>query len=155
MLALPGAREQLKPEALWEHDQGLQLTFAQFEKASQARTAFLHALLRQFEVVDVIALPAARVWPFPVAQRWPASIAGRNMDTYHRWMECTIYATLAGAPSISVPSGFDASGRWPMGLQLIARPRADAQLLRWAAAYETLIGDWLARRPPALSNAAQ
>ena len=155
VLALPGAREQLKPEAQWEHDQGLQLTFAQFEKTSQARTTFLHALLRQFEVVDVIALPAAQVWPFPVAQRWPASIAGRNMDTYHRWMECTIYATLAGAPSISVPSGFDASGRWPMGLQLIARPRADAQLLRWAAAYETLIGDWLARRPPALSNATQ
>jgi amidase len=151
VMAVPGAREQLKPEALWEHDQGQQLTFAQFDKASQARTAFLQALLKQFETVDVIALPAAQVWPFPVEQRWPREIAGRPMDTYHRWMESTIYATLAGAPCISVPSGFDASGRWPMGIQLMAKPRADAQLLRWAAGYETLVGDWLSRQPPTLS----
>jgi amidase len=154
-LVVAGTREHLKPEALWEYEQGQQLTFAQFEKASQARTAFLHALLRQFESVDVIALPAAQVWPFPVAQRWPETIAGRPMDTYHRWMECTIYATLAGAPCISVPCGFDASGRWPMGIQLIAKPRADAQLLRWAAGYEALIGDWLARQPPGLISAPQ
>ena len=148
VLALPGARAQTKPEALWEHDQGLSLSHAQFERASQVRTAFLHALLAQFESVDLIALPAAQCWPFPVGQRWPARIGDRRMDTYHRWMECTIYATLAGAPAISVPAGFDAQGRWPMGLQLIAAPHADAQLLRWVAAYETLIGDWLARRPP-------
>jgi len=154
-LAVPGTREFLKPEALWEYDQGLQLTFAQFEKASQARTAFHHALLKQFETVDVIALPGAQVWPFPVEQRWPQTINGRTMDTYHRWMECTVYATLAGAPCISVPSGFHASGCWPMGIQLIAKPRADAQLLRWAAAYEMLIPDWLARQPPVLSTAGQ
>ena len=69
------------------------------------------------------------------------------MDTYHRWMECTTYATLAGAPAISVPAGFHPAHRWPMGLQLIAAPRADANLLRWVAAYETTIGDWLAQRP--------
>lgn len=148
VLALPGAREQTKPEALWEHDQGSALNYAQFERASQVRTSFLHALLRQFDEVDLIALPAAQCWPFPVGQRWPGSIAGRSMDTYHRWMECTIYATLAGAPAISVPAGFDRRGRWPMGLQLIAAPRADLQLLQWVAAYETLIGDWLSHRPP-------
>ena len=152
VMAMPGARGLLKPEALWEHDQGQQLTFAQFDKASQARSAFLSALLKQFETVDLIALPAAQVWPFPVAQRWPHAIAGRTMDTYHRWMEATIYATLAGAPCISVPSGFDPCGRWPMGMQLIAKPRADAQLLRWAAGYEALIGDWLARQPPILTQ---
>lgn len=154
VMAMPGARDLLKPEALWEHDQARQLTFAQFDKASQARSAFFGALLKQFETVDLIALPAAQVWPFPVEQRWPHAIDGHPMDTYHRWMEATIYATLAGAPCISVPSGFDPSGRWPMGMQLIARPRADAQLLRWAAAYETLIGDWLARQPPSLSEPA-
>jgi Asp-tRNA(Asn)/Glu-tRNA(Gln) amidotransferase A subunit family amidase len=38
-------------------------------------------------------------------------------------------------------------------VQLIAKPRADAQLLRWAASYEAIIGDWLLRQPPALSTA--
>lgn len=150
LLLLPGARERLKPEALWEHDSGTQLSQARFMQASVERTRFLHQLLQQFERVDLIALPAAQVWPFPVDQRWPRAIAGRPMDTYHRWMECTVHATLAGAPAISVPAGFHANGRWPMGLQLVAAPRADAQLLRWAAAYETLIPDWLARQPSAL-----
>lgn len=147
VLALPGARERTKPEALWEHDQAQGLSQARFEQASQARTTFLHHLLHQFAEVDLIALPATQVWPFAVDERWPRAVAGRAMDTYHRWMECTVYATLAGAPAISVPAGFHPNGRWPAGLQLIAAPRRDADLLAWAAAYEHRIGDWLAQRP--------
>jgi Asp-tRNA(Asn)/Glu-tRNA(Gln) amidotransferase A subunit family amidase len=41
-----------------------------------------------------------------------------------------------GLPAISVPAGFHANGRWPMGLQLIGRPRDEAGLLRLAAGYE-------------------
>lgn len=70
------------------------------------------------------------------------------MDTYHRWMETTIYATFAGLPAISVPAGFHDNGRWPMGLQIIGRPRGDAALLELAAGYEKLIPELLARRPP-------
>ena len=69
------------------------------------------------------------------------------MDTYHRWMECTLYATFAGLPAISLPAGFHANGRWPAGLQLIGRPLGDAALLRVAAAYETASAELLARRP--------
>ena len=60
------------------------------------------------------------------------------MDTYHRWMEVVIYATLAGLPAINVPVGFGAAGL-PMGMQLIGRPRGDADLLRLVAAYETTL----------------
>jgi amidase len=70
------------------------------------------------------------------------------MDTYHRWMEVTLYATFADLPAISVPAGFDATGGLPMGLQLIGRPRADAALLRAAAGYEAISAALLARRPP-------
>ena len=68
------------------------------------------------------------------------------MDTYHRWMEVVIYATLAGLPALSVPAGFNDAGL-PMGLQLIGRPLGERALLNAAAAYEACIGDWLARRP--------
>ena len=61
----------------------------------------------------------------------------------------TLYATFAGLPALSVPAGFHANGRWPMGLQLIGRPQGDAELLRLAAGYEALVGEMLARRPPA------
>ena len=148
LLKRPGAsRAQIKAEALWEHDQGLGLHWMDFMRASEVRTAFHSHLLAMFERFDVLALPATQVWPFAIDQRWPQSIAGQQMDTYHRWMECTIYATFAGLPGISVPAGFHANGRWPAGLQLIGRPQGDADLLRVAAGYEAVSRALLARRP--------
>jgi amidase len=116
-------------------------------RASVARTAFHLQMVQMFDRHDVLALPTAQVWPFDAALRWPGEIAGRTMDTYHRWMEVTIYATFAGLPCISIPAGFGPDGL-PMGLQLIGRPRGDAQLLRIAAAYEVIAGDIVAARPP-------
>jgi amidase len=99
-----------------------------------------------FERFDLLVLPSAQVWPFPAEWTWPRQVAGRTMDTYHRWMEVVIYATLAGLPAMSVPVGFSDSGL-PMGMQLIGPPLGDLAVLNAAAAYETAIGDWLARRP--------
>lgn len=151
LLALPGGREKIKPEALWEHDGSLGMGFAEFMRASQVRTSFYQHLRSMFGRWDLLALPTAQAWPFPVEQRWPASIAGRPMDTYHRWMEVTIYATLAGTPAISVPAGFHPERGWPMGLQLVAPHGADAFLLRVAAAYESLRAAFIARRPPSIA----
>jgi amidase len=147
LMALPNARAQIKPEALWEYDHSLTLSYTDFSKASQTRTSFYHHLLSLFDNVDVIALPVAQVWPFALAQRWPQQIGERTMDTYHRWMESTIYATLGGLPAISVPAGFHATQPWPMGLQLMGRPQGDAALLQVAAAYEAASADLLAKRP--------
>ena len=149
----PAQREKVKPEAQWEHDQGREVSAEAFMAASVERTAFFQAMLGLFERFDVLALPSAQVWPFDKALRWPGEIRTARgvvaMDTYHRWMEVVIYATLAGLPAISVPAGFGPQGL-PMGLQLIGRPRGDFELLQLANSYEGAIGDWLAIRPPAL-----
>jgi len=146
-LALPGARDRIKPEALWEHDSEQGLSFDAFMHASMARTAFHSHMLALLARCDVLALPSAQVWPFDGQTHWPRQIAGRSMDTYHRWMEVTLYATFAGLPAISIPAGFDPQGRWPMGLQLIGRPGGDAELLQIAALYEQLAQPMLQRRP--------
>jgi len=143
----PRNRSRLKPEALWEVEQAEGLTGNDTMQASVERTRHYERFLRLFERHDVIALPTAQVWPFDASLRWPASIAGRAMDTYHRWMEVTIYATFAGLPCIAMPAGFGPGGL-PMGVQLIGRPRSDAGLLRIAAAFEASMGDVLAVRPP-------
>jgi amidase len=116
-------------------------------KASQTRTRFYHHLLGMLNAFDVIALPVTQVWPFPIEQRWPQRIGERAMDTYHRWMEVTIYATLGGLPAISVPVGFHTTRTWPMGLQLLGRPQSDHALLQVAAAYEVVSADLLAHAP--------
>lgn len=146
-LKLPGARDQIKPEALWEYDQAMSLSVMDFMQASEVRTAYYAQMRTLLQRYDVLALPVAQVWPFPVAERWPQAIAGQKMDTYHRWMESTVYATLAGLPAISMPAGFHDNGVWPAGIQLIGPPKGDAALLAAAAAYEPLIADLMARRP--------
>ena len=149
LIKLPRARELLESKTLWEYDQAEGLLYTEFEMASEVRSTFYNAMLKLLSRFDVLALPVAQVWPFPAEQAWPTQITGRTMDTYHRWMECTIYATMAGLPAMSVPAGFDGSGRWPMGLQLIGQPNGDGALLEVAAAYETIITDLLDRRPSA------
>ena len=111
-----------------------------------ARTAWHRHLLGLFQRYDILALPTAQVFPFDVNQHWPREVAGRAMDTYHRWMEVVIGPTLAGLPAISVPVGFDARGL-PMGMQLIGRPRADLDVLQLAHAYDRATG-WAAKSPP-------
>jgi amidase len=145
-LSKPENRAFIKPEALWEHDHGAQLTGPQVMAACVDRSAFYRHVLTLFERVDFLALPTTQVWPFPVGARWPKEIAGRTMDTYHRWMEVVIIATFAGLPCISVPVGFNAVGL-PMGMQLIGRPRGDLDLLRLAREYEKAAADVLTVQP--------
>ena len=107
--------------------------------ASKVRSSFYQAMVKLFESYDAIALPSAQVWPFDVNLRYPSEIVTTKgavqMDTYHRWMESSIYATFAGLPCISVPAGFGANGL-PMGVQLIGKPQGDADLLRLAALFD-------------------
>ena len=146
---LPNWREKVKPEAQWEYDQSLDLSGTQLMKASAARTRYYQSMIDLFESFDVLAIPAAQVWPFDIKERWPQNIAGRSMDTYHRWMEVVIYPTFAGLPAISVPAGFNAQGL-PMGLQLIGKPKGDFELLQVAHAYEMAAQDLIHKRPPGL-----
>lgn len=150
-LADPANRALIKPEALWEHDQAAHLSGVDTYRASAQRSAFYQRMLGLFERCHFLALPSAQVWPFDAALRWPASIAGRAMDTYHRWMEVTIYATFAGLPCISVPAGFGVAGL-PMGLQLIGRPRDDAAVLGLAQVYERAAQDVLKIKPLSITD---
>jgi aspartyl-tRNA(Asn)/glutamyl-tRNA(Gln) amidotransferase subunit A len=51
-----------------------------------------------------------------------------------------------GLPAMSLPMGFGSDGM-PMGMQLVARPWGEAQVLACGAAYQR-ITDWHQRRPP-------
>ena len=145
-LVQPKNREWMKPEALWEADQAASLTGNDFMSASVTRTQLYQHLLQLFDKVDFLAIPSTQVWPFDIAKRWPTDIAGKTMDTYHRWMEVVILPTLAGLPCISIPVGFNAAGL-PMGMQLIGKPRGDLALLQLAHAYEQVAQDVLKIKP--------
>jgi amidase len=134
----PAKRRMLKTEAVWEVEQAQHLTAPQVHAATVRRTSWHRTLLSLFDRFDLIALPTAQVFPFDVATHWPREVAGRSMDSYHRWMQVSAFATLAGCPAVSVPVGFDDKGG-AMGMQLIGPPRGDLAVLRAAAAYETTL----------------
>jgi len=144
--ANPDQRAQIKPEALWEIESAQTLTAAEVYRASVERSDWYRALLKLFEHYDYLLAPSAQVFPFDNTGHWPQHIAGRTMDTYHRWMEVVIGATLAGLPAISVPIGFNPAGL-PMGVQLIGKPQADMAVLQLAHAHEQS-ARWVQRRPP-------
>jgi amidase len=143
-------RELLKPEALWEFDQAAGMSASDFLTASTERTAFYQHMLGLMRRFDVLVLPSCQVWPFDADLRWPTAIetpkGSVQMDTYHRWMEVVLYASLAGLPALNVPVGFSAQGL-PMGMQLIGQPQGELALLSLGLAYEEVVGDWLAIQP--------
>lgn len=142
----PARRLLMKPEAIWEAEGAARLTAPEIHAAAVTRSAWHRAMLGLFERFDFLAIPTAQVFSFPVEKHWPAEVAGRKMDSYHRWMQVSSLASMAGAPVVNVPAGFDAAGR-PMGMQLIGRPRGDLAALRAAAAYEALL-PWAAGASP-------
>ena len=130
----PARRPLIKPEVAWEVERGLAITGEAALAAIGCRSEVFRALLELFDRFDALALPAAQVFPFPAEVHWPAEVGGRAMDTYHRWMEVTIYASLGGLPTVAVPAGRGPDGR-PAGLQLMGRPRDDLAVLGLGHAY--------------------
>ena len=142
----PSTRRHLKSEAVWEIERGLELRAERVFEASKTRSRFYLALLSLFDRYDYLLMPSTQVFPFPVEQRWPASINGVPMDTYHRWMECVLLATVSGLPSLSVPAGFNSAGL-PGGLQIIGPPQADFEVLQLGHAYDLASGFSKVRSP--------
>jgi amidase len=144
----PAQRALLKPETLWEIEQGLSLTASDIYTASVIRAQWYARAASLFDTYDFLAMPAAQVWPFPADWRWPQSINGRAMDTYHRWMEIVVPVSLIGLPSLCLPAGFGPNGL-PMGVQIFGPTGSDASLLALGHAYH-LATDWPGKAPPPL-----
>ena len=141
----PQTRDLLKPEAIWEIENGLALTATEIHEASIARSDWFTAVADMADV-DILALPSAQIFPFEPELDWPKHIADRSMDTYHRWMEIVLPASLIGLPALCVPAGFGDQGL-PMGLQLIARRGEDGLLLGLGQSYHERTM-WPQKRPP-------
>ena len=147
----PNSRRLLKPEAVWEITRGAQLTADDTVRAHAQRSQWFEAVADLLGDYDIIAAPSAQVFPFAADIRSPQWIDGRQMDTYHRWMETVAPWSLAGLPVLNVPAGFDARGL-PMGIQLIGRSHADLYVLRLGASYDRAT-QWVTRaRPPLLDR---
>ena len=147
----PAHRALLKPEAVWEVEHGMALTADAVKKAQEGRTAWYETVRTFMERFDFLVMPSAQVFPFAIQSDWPKQVGGRDMDTYHRWMEVVIPVTMSSLPSLNVPAGFGPGGL-PTGIQIVARNQGERDCLQLGAAYDAATG-WVSRRQPPLLGA--
>jgi amidase len=131
-------RDKLKPDVIWNIERGLALTASDIARAELARGALHHRVVEFFRSYDLLLCPAACVPPFDVKVRWLKELNGVAFDNYVEWIRITYAVTLTSCPALSLPCGFTRDGR-PVGLQMVGRPRGEAELLGAAAALEEIL----------------
>src|SRR6202522_4510767 len=136
---LRSKREYLKPEVIWNIEEGLKLSVEQLERAEAQRVALAARTPEFFKNSDLLRTPATIVAPFPIENRYVAECAGKKFDNYVEWLGIVYAITLVCCPALSLPCGFTASGL-PVGLQMVAPPRGEAQLLAGARVLEDILG---------------
>ncbi len=132
-------RDLLKPEVIWNIEEGLKLTVTQLARAEAQRVAMTARTIAFFKSYDLLLTPATIVPPFPVENRYVAECAGKTFDNYVEWLGIVYAITLVCCPALSMPCGFTASGL-PVGLQVVAAPRGEARLLAGARVLEDILG---------------
>jgi amidase len=132
-------RDLLKPEVIWNIEQGLKLSVEQIARAEAQRVAMTARTIAFFKSYDLLLSPATIVAPFPIENRYVAECAGKKFDNYVEWLGIVYAITLACCPALSLPCGFTASGL-PVGLQMVAPPRGEAKLLGGAKVLEDMLG---------------
>ncbi|HET7888306.1 MAG TPA: amidase family protein [Bradyrhizobium sp.] len=136
---LRNKRDYLKPEVIWNIEEGLKLSVEQLERAEGQRVAMAARMLEFFNSYDLLLTPATIVAPFPIENRYVAECAGRKFDNYVVWLGIVYAITLTCCPAMSLPCGFTASGL-PVGMQVVAPPRGEPSLLAGAKVLEDILG---------------
>jgi len=119
-------------------DTGVKLPAKVVWEAEKKRAALAQRVIRLFDRYDLLACPTAPVAAFPFDTARIDAIDCMPLDIESDWMLLTYAISLTGCPALSLPCGFTSDGR-PVGLQLIAGPRAEITLIAAAALLESLI----------------
>jgi aspartyl-tRNA(Asn)/glutamyl-tRNA(Gln) amidotransferase subunit A len=101
---------------------------AYYLKAQKVRTLIKQDFDQLFEQYDVIIGPTAPTTAFKIGEQIDDLLTMYANDV------CTVPASLAGLPAISVPCGL--SNGLPVGLQIIGKAFDETTILRVAHAYE-------------------
>jgi amidase len=137
--ALTHHRDKLKPEVLWNIEEGLKLTAADLAGAELARGEVRDAMVELVARHGVLITPTAPVEPYPVERCYVDEIDGEKLATYIDWLVPGYAITITGCPAMSIPCGYTERGL-PVGLQLVGSPYGEADLLRIAAWCEAVLG---------------
>jgi aspartyl-tRNA(Asn)/glutamyl-tRNA(Gln) amidotransferase subunit A len=121
--------------------------------ATVKRTQFFRTVQGWFERCDIVATPTMSRPPLEASHRLdqPITVNGQPAgDMRVAWAPYLNVFNLTGHPALSVPAGFTRAGL-PVGLQLVARWHAEADLFSLARTLERE-RPWAHRVPPGVHN---
>jgi len=132
-------REDLPPEYRERLDAGYGLTVLDVARDQAMRTEVFDALQGLFAHYDLLVSPTVACLPVENASdgntTGPHAVEGVEVDELIGWC-LTYFANFTGQPAASIPAGM-ADGL-PVGMQIMGRSGADADVLAASAAFERL-----------------
>src|SRR5689334_21652198 len=132
-------RDDFPPEYLYWIDVGRRLSAMDVVRDQAIRTEVFDAIQGALAAHEILVSPTLACMPVDNATdgntKGPSHVNGEEVDPLIGWC-LTYFTNFSGHPSISVPAGL--SGGLPVGMQLIGRPYADADVLAAAATFERL-----------------
>jgi len=124
-----------------------QLTARDVARAGTLRTELFRRIQALFGDFDLLVLPTSQLAPFDIDLEYPEAVAGERMERYYTWQRSCSRITATAMPALAMPAGFTPGGL-PVGVQLVARYRGDAQLLAHGLAVEEASAEVMGARPP-------
>jgi amidase len=138
-LQLQAHRDLIKPDIIWNTEQGLAQTPSRLAWAERERTALFRRFVEMFRTYDVFVTPSAATPAFDVMLRHPETIDGEKLTNYMGASMLNAAVTMTSCPAVAVPAGFDRFGR-PVGLQITAPVRGEATALGAGRILEQILG---------------
>ncbi len=147
---LPEHRAVLQPGLVENTEQGQALTPREIAEGELLRTRQWQRVREFLASRDVWLMPTMAVPAFPIEHPHVTEIDGRPVGKAMQRSFLTYMVSVLGLPAISIPCGFTRDGL-PVGLQIVGKRRAEATVLRAAAAFEAA-RPWTAHLPPVLTG---
>ena len=133
-------RDDFPPQYLEWVEKAYQMSALDFIRDQEIRTEVYDAIQGVFENYDLLVTPTLACLPVDNADDGntvgPSEINGETVDPLVGWC-LTYFINFSGNPAASIPAGLSEDGL-PVGMQIIGRRYADADVLAASAAFERI-----------------
>lgn len=131
-------RDKIKPEVVWNVEQGSSLTSTQIRKEQRSQGKIVRTSASFMDNYDVLICPASSVTRVAAEERYPGASTGLAIDEYYRWLAIAYATTMTTLPIITLPVSNTDDGL-PFAVQLIGKPWGEAALFQVAKQIERQI----------------
>lgn len=129
----------IKPEVIWNVEQGLALSSSQIRQALRTQGQIVNRSAAFMQSHDVLICPATSIGHADAEVRYPGEPDGVPIAHYYRWLAIAYATTMTTLPIITLPAGKLGNGM-PFGIQLVGKPYGEAALFQIAVQLESMLG---------------